>query len=131
MASSRFSALRGRPVTMEELSREPLVLLEKASNSRKYLDDFASVCGVALHPEIELGAHSLLVEFARIGLGIACVTHEFAVDAINSGELFEIELVPPMPSRSIGLISLEGVPLSIAADRFINIVMDNAQTANG
>lgn len=31
-----------------------------------------------------------------------------------------------MPSRSIGLISLEGVPLSVAADRFISIVMENA-----
>ena len=126
VASSRFSHLKGRPVTMEALSHEPLVLLEKASNSRKYLDDFASVCGVTLHPEIELGAHSLLVEFARIGLGIACVTQEFAAGAINSGELFEIELTTPMPSRSIGLISLEGVPLSVAADRFISIVMENA-----
>ena len=126
VASSRFSHLKGHPVTMEALSHEPLVLLEKASNSRKYLDDFASVCGVTLHPEIELGAHSLLVEFARIGLGIACVTQEFAAGAINSGELFEIELTTPMPSRSIGLISLEGVPLSVAADRFISIVMKNA-----
>ena len=127
VASSRFAHLKDHPITMEELSHEPLVLLEKASNSRKYLDDFASVCGVTLHPEIELGAHSLLVEFARIGLGIACVTQEFAADAINSGELFEIELTTPMPmpSRSIGLISLEGVPLSIAADRFISIVMEN------
>lgn len=88
----RFAHLKGRPVTMAELSREPLVLLEQASNSRKYLDDFASVCGITLHPEIELGAHSLLVEFAKIGLGIACVTYEFAADAIHSGELFEVEL---------------------------------------
>ncbi|MDR0839875.1 MAG: LysR family transcriptional regulator [Christensenellaceae bacterium] len=121
--AQRFAYLKGKPVTINELTHEPLVLLEQASNSRKYLDDFASVCGVTLHPEIELGAHSLLVEFARIGLGIACVTYEFAADAIQSGELFEIELSTPMPSRGIGLISLEGVPLSAAADRFINIVM--------
>lgn len=101
------------------------MLLEQASNSRKYLDDFASVCGITLHPEIELGAHSLLVEFAKIGLGIACVTYEFAADAIHSGELFEVELSVPMPARNIGLISLEGVPLSAAADRFISIVMDD------
>ena len=125
VASERFAHLKGRPVTMAELSREPLVLLEQASNSRKYLDDFASVCGITLHPEIELGAHSLLVEFAKIGLGIACVTYEFAADAIHSGELFEVELSVPMPARNIGLISLEGVPLSAAADRFISIVMDD------
>lgn len=124
VASSRFSSLLNRPITMDELSREPLVLLEKASNSRKYLDDYAAVCGVTLKPEIELGAHSLLVEFAKIGLGIACVTYEFAEEAIKSGELFEIMLTPSMPSRSIGLISLEGVPLSPAAERFIQIVLE-------
>ena len=107
VASSRFKHLLNRQVTLEELSREPLVLLEKASNSRKYLDDFAAVCGVTLRPEIELGAHSLLVEFAKIGLGVACVTYEFAAEAINSGELFEIKLKTPMPSRNIGLISLK------------------------
>jgi DNA-binding transcriptional LysR family regulator len=124
VASERFSHLRGRPVTLEELSREPLVLLEQASNSRKYLDDFASLNGISLHPEIELGAHSLLVQFARIGLGVACVTREFAHDSLKQGELFEIELTHPMPPRAIGLISLEGVPLSAAADRFIQIVME-------
>ena len=81
------------------------------------------MCGVTLRPEIELGAHSLLVEFAKIGLGVACVTYEFAAEAINSGELFEIKLKTPMPSRNIGLISLEGVPLSPAAERFIQIVL--------
>ena len=125
VASDRFAHLKGHKVTMAELAREPLVLLEQASNSRKYLDDFASVCSVTLHPEIELGAHSLLVNFAKIGLGIACVTYEFASEAINSGELFKIDLAEPMPSRGIGLISLEGVPLSAAAERFINIVMEN------
>ena len=110
VASDRFAHLKGRKVTMAELAREPLV---------------ASVCNVTLHPEIELGAHSLLVNFAKIGLGVACVTYEFASEAINSGELFKIDLAEPMPSRGIGLISLEGVPLSAAAERFINIVMEN------
>ena len=32
-----------------------------------------------------------------------------------------------MPSRAIGLISLDGVPLSAAALRFIQIVMSEAE----
>jgi len=127
VASNRFSHLKGRQVSLAELAREPLVLLEQASNSRKYLDDFAAMSGITLHPEIELGAHNLLVEFAKIGLGIACVTSEFAAAAINNGELFEIDLAEPMPSRGIGLISLEGVPLSAAAERFISIVLENQE----
>ena len=126
-SKAKFGRLAGKPVSMEELSREPLILLEKASNARKYLDDFASVCGVTLHPQIELGSYNLLVEFAKIGLGIAYVTQEFAADAINSGEFFVIELASPMPPRNIGLISLEGVPLSVAANKFISIVMESVK----
>lgn len=125
VAAQRFDHFKGQKVPLELLAREPLVLLEQASNSRKYLDDFAAQHGITLHPEIELGAHSLLVEFARIGLGIACVTSEFAKDHLASGELFEIELDPPMPARAIGLITLDGVPLSAAATRFIQVVMDD------
>jgi len=130
VASERFAHLKDQPVTLEALSREPLVLLEQASNSRKYLDDFCGFSGITLHPEIELGAHSLLVEFARIGLGIACVTREFAADALKHGELFELTLEKPMPPRAIGLISLEGVPLSAAADRFIQIVLDTSSNTD-
>jgi len=125
VAPERFGHLRGQKVPLEVLSREPLVLLEQASNSRKYLDAFAAQQGLTLHPAIELGAHSLLVQFARIGLGIACVTSEFAKDALASGDLFEIELEPTMPPRAIGLISLDGVPLSAAAMRFIQIVLED------
>lgn len=123
-SDERFSHLKGQKISLDLLFQEPLVLLEQASNSRKYLDAFVSQFGITLHPEIELGAHSLLVEFARIGLGVACVTREFAADALQNGELFEIELETPMPPRAIGLVSLEGVPLSAAAMRFIQIVMD-------
>ncbi len=122
VASKHFEHLKGRCVTLQELSREPLVLLEQASNSRKYLDDYAYTCGVPIHPAIELGAHSLLLEFARIGLGVACVTKEFAGQNLQSGELFEVNLTPAMPSRGIGLVSLQGVPLSAAAERFISVI---------
>lgn len=128
VAAKRFEHFKGQAITWDILSREPLVLLEQASNSRKYLDAFAAQQGVTLHPEIELGAHSLLVQFARIGLGIACVTSEFARDPVANGELFEVQLDTPLPSRAIGLISLDGVPLSAAALRFIQIVMEECDT---
>jgi len=124
-SKAKFGQLEGKQISMEELSKKPLILLEKASNARKYLDDFASVCGVTLHPEIELGAYNLLVAFAKIGLGIACVTQEFADEALESGELFVLDITHPMPPRNIGLISLEGIPLSVAASKFISIVMES------
>ena len=48
-------------------------------------------------------------------------------NSLENGELFELELSAPMPPRNIGLISLEGVPLSAAAERFISIVLEKAK----
>lgn len=123
-SEERFGHLKGMPISLEALSKEPLVLLEQASNSRKYIDAYCHQTGVMLHPEIELSAHNLLIDFARIGLGIACITQEFAQTDLSKAGLFEVELDKPMPARAIGLISLQGVPLSAAAERFIQIIVE-------
>jgi len=124
VAAHRFDHLKNKIVTIAELAQEPLILLEQASNSRKYLDDFAAKFDVTLNPEIELNSHGLLVPFARIGLGVAGVTREFATEALRNDELFEVQLDPPIPSRAIGVATLKGIPLSAAASRFIDILME-------
>ena len=50
-------------------------MLERAANSRRYVDDWFAGQGVRLAPEIELGAHELLPSFAAIGVGPVSYTH--------------------------------------------------------
>ncbi|WP_010270006.1 LysR family transcriptional regulator [Paenibacillus senegalensis] len=107
---------------LRELLSYPLLLLEQGSNSRRFVDEFAGNEGVTLVPEIELGSHDLLVQFARIGLGIAYVVKDFVQDELNSGELYEIKLKPQLPARRIGIVSLAGVPLSAAAKQFVELL---------
>ena len=57
--------------TLEEISRFPLILLERKASSRLYLEKYFLQNGLKLHPEIELGARSLLVDLAAIGFGAA------------------------------------------------------------
>ena len=88
VAGARFGYLKDKTITLEEAAEQPLILLERSSNSRRFLDQYAARRGVTLRPEIELGAHSLLLEFARIGLGIACVTREFCTEALGRERCF-------------------------------------------
>lgn len=126
VAGEKYAALRGKQISWQTLSGLPLILLEPASNSRRHLDRVAAQHGVTLDPSIELGAHSLLVKFASIGLGVACVTKEFAGDLISQGNLFELELAPPLPQRGVGLATLQGLPPSFAAARFAELVTGEA-----
>ena len=121
VAGEPYGDLRGRVLTRRELDGYPLIMLENASSSRRYVNREFLKTGIRLQPEIELGAHSLLLEFAKIGLGLSCVIREFSRKAMEEGGLFEIRLADPLPSRHVGFCTLAGIPLSAAARSFIEM----------
>ncbi|EKN43339.1 LysR family transcriptional regulator, partial [Clostridium botulinum CFSAN001627] len=75
--------------------------------------------GVNISPEIELGAHDLLLQFAKINLGIACVVKEFSLEYLEKEILFEVKTKEPIPKRNIGFCYLKSVSLSPAARTFL------------
>lgn len=109
-------------IDFSELSNYPLILLERESNSRMYVEKYLLSKGVKITPEIELGSHDLLLEFAKINLGIACVVKEFSEEYIEKGILHEIKTKEPIPKRSIGYCYLKNLSLSPAAKKFIEIL---------
>lgn len=118
IAGNAFSELKGKTITRKELCSYPLIMLEKLSNTRRSIDEEFMRSGITLNPEIDLGCHDLLVDFARINLGISCVTREFA--AID-GELFELKLDEPLPVRELDLCWVDAGNLSEAKKRFIDM----------
>lgn len=118
----KFNKVLDKTVSLEELMRFPLIFLESKSNSRKYVEEYFSAQGIQIEPEFELGSHDLLLEFAKINLGIACVTREFSQEYIESGLLSEVQLKEEIPPRSVGICYLRSVPLSLAATRFVEMV---------
>lgn len=119
IAGNAFSELKGKTITRKELCSYPLIMLEKLSNTRRSIDEEFMRSGITLNPEIDLGCHDLLVDFARINLGISCVTREFA--AID-GELFELKLDEPLPVRELDLCWVDAGNLSEAKKRFIDMI---------
>jgi DNA-binding transcriptional LysR family regulator len=95
------------PLSFEEISSFPLILLELKSNSRQYVEKYILSKGVKIEPQIELGSHDLLLEFAKINLGISCVIREFS------------QVAEEIPKRSIGVCFLKSVSLSPSAAKFV------------
>ncbi|NLH95817.1 MAG: LysR family transcriptional regulator [Clostridiaceae bacterium] len=127
IASSRYNNLKNRPVSLEELASYPLLLLQKESSTRKNLDSFFISKGIEITPEIELESMDLLVELARIGLGIAHVLKESALQFVRKRELFIIKLREPSPKRQLGIATLKNVPLSPAAEEFRRKLLEYGQ----
>lgn len=120
VASGRFVELKNKTISTRELSRLPLLLLQKESLTRRNLDAFFASKGLNVVPEIELESMELLIELAKIGLGIAYVLKESAAALVSEGELFILKTEDRMPVRKLGLARLKNVPLSPAADLFIS-----------
>ena len=106
----------------EEAAELPLILLEKNSSSRHFIDEVFQQKGIELNPQIEIAAHDLLVRFASIHLGVSCVVEQFSKADLAEGMIKTLHLDPPLPKRSIGCAYLKNAPLSYAAKAFLDLM---------
>jgi LysR family transcriptional regulator, transcriptional activator of the cysJI operon len=123
VCGDKYKDLLEEKVSLEEVVKYPLIFLEPNSNSRKYVEKFMLSKGIKISPEFELGSFDLLLEFAKINLGIACVVKEFSEDYLDKGLLYEVNVLEEIPSRSIGVCYLKSVPLSLASTKFVEILI--------
>ena len=79
-----------------------IMLLDRSNMSRKHLETYLSDRDIEVNQLLEVTDMALLIEFARIGLGIACVILDFVSDDLKNGTLMEVPLDAPIPRRVIG-----------------------------
>ena len=123
VCGEKYRNLSEEPRSIEEIVELPLILLEGKSNSRQYVEKYFITKGIRIQPEIELGSHDLLLEFARFNFGISCVIEEFSLDYIDTGAVYKISLTEEIPKRAVGFCFLKSVPLSAAARKFVSITL--------
>ncbi len=111
-----------RVLTTKELTAKPLIMLEGKSATRKFIDDCIVARGGAVDPALEVCSVDLIVEFAKSGMGIGCVTREFIEEELAKKELFEVPTECILPKRSIALATIKGMPLNFAAAKFVETI---------
>lgn len=122
IASNKYEAGKdGIPVEAAELALYPFIMLEKGTTTRRYLDSLLPPS--MRSPDIELATSDLVLDFARRGIGIACIVEDFAKSDLDSGALHEIRLTEPFPPRDFFLVYNKKYPQSPAAKKFIEIVL--------
>ena len=119
VAGIKFIALRGKTLSLAELAKYPLTMLEKKTSSRRYIDNLFVQEGCVVQPEFELATSDLIVQFALRGLGIGYVTQDFAQPYLDRGQLFKLQLSDPIIRRSMCLITPTQFPMPLAAKRLI------------
>ncbi|MBP5384920.1 MAG: LysR family transcriptional regulator [Lachnospiraceae bacterium] len=106
--------------TREIISHSTLLLLNKENITRQYIDHYFFENHVKINQVIEATSLDLLIEFAKIGLGLGCVIKEFVLQELASKQLIQIPLKNPIPKRQIGFVCAQGSLPSLAASAFID-----------
>lgn len=119
VAGSRFAQYKGRRLALEELEKLPVILLEKNTSTRTYIDDFLRKNQVELSPEFELATSDMIVQFAVRNLGVGSVMKEFAERELAAGSLFELSFQRAIPRRYFCVVTKTGRNHSKAAQALL------------
>lgn len=120
VANPDYFALRNKVLTLRELLTYPIMMLDRKSTTSEFLHSMFQKFQLDLVPEIELSSNDLLIDLARIGLGIACVP-DFCIPA-GERELFILKLSDQLPKRKLVVAYNESLPISQAAKGFMDIL---------
>lgn len=117
IANKEAFPLEGKEISLDEILNYPILMLDKNSTTSEYLHTLFLQHSLDLVPDIELSSNDLLIDLAKIGLGIAFVP-DYCIkeDDVNVTKLITKEILPP---RKLVAAYNSQVPISEAAKYFI------------
>ena len=124
IAGSPFHELRGKTVSFSELLQYPILMLDKNSTTNEFLHQVFQQHQLDLVPEIELTSNDLLIDLARIGLGIAFVPDYCITEP--SDDLFLLKTKEELPCRELAVAYNDQLPLSRASMEFLSYFQNDS-----
>lgn len=120
VANKEYFPLQSKKINLRELQTYPILMLDRKSTTSEFLHSMFQKSHLDLVPEIELSSNDLLIDLARIGLGIAFVP-DFCIPEQDK-DLFILRLEENLPLRQIVVAYNENLPISQAAKQFMDIL---------
>lgn len=114
--------LKLREHSRDIFSSANIMLLDTTNVSRKYIERYFLDNAIEPKQILEVSSMELLIEFAKTGLGVACVIKEFVANELNEGSLVQIPLLTPINKREVGFCYLKNAFLSDSMKKFISFI---------
>ena len=113
--------LKKRGVAADEiLENSTLMLLDKNNMTSKYIDDYLQNNQIEVAESIDISNMDLLIDFAKIGVGVACVIRNFVKEELEEGSLIEVPLGFPIHEREVGFAYKSNTKSSKSLEAFID-----------
>jgi DNA-binding transcriptional LysR family regulator len=98
-----------------------IMLMDTSNASRIHIEKYFKDEGISPQKILEVTTMDMLIEFAKVGIGVASVIEEFVKDELESGELIKIPLSIPIPGRDIMFATAKYAKITNSMQKFINL----------
>jgi len=99
-----------------------IMLLDEANVTRQHIDAYFKVHSIEPKHILEISSMDLLIEFAKTGLGVACVIKAFVQADLDAGSLVELPLDKPINKREVGFAYSTKAFLSESMLKFLSFI---------
>ena len=120
VANETYFPMKDRPVTLRELQALPILMLDRKSTTSEFLHNLFLQHQLELMPQIELSSNDLLIDLARIGLGIAFIP-DYCLNR-ESRELFIVKIREKLPARQMVAAVNPTLPIAQSTEEFLKLL---------
>ena len=120
VANADAFPLKDQVLTLEELKEYPIMMLDRKSTTSEFLHSMFQRSHLDLVPEIELSSNDLLIDLARIGLGIAFIP-DYCLNR-ESKELFIVKIKEKLPARQMVTAVNPTLPIAQSTEEFLKLL---------
>lgn len=125
LANPSYFPLGQQEISFSKLQQYPILMLDRKSTTSEFLHHQFLQRQLELVPEAELSSNDLLIDLAKIGIGIAFIPDYCLRE--NVPGLSILKTVEKMPRRQIVAATNPGLPPSPSTGEFLKLLPDLGQ----
>ncbi len=125
VSNKKYYDLTNGKLNLNELSSFPLIFQKLPSNTRTYLNNYLKDNHVDLKPQLEVVSYNLIMDLVKAGFGIGYATKEFIKAELENNSLYEIEVIPKVPKRFIGIATIDKKTPNYSVKKLIEMMTKN------
>ena len=122
IANPAYFNLKQQEISFEELKQYPILMLDRKSTTSQFLHNIFLQHQLELIPEVELSSNDLLIDLAKIGLGIAFIP-DYCLSK-NMKELYVLHTKEKLPQRQMVAAINSNLPVSPSTKEFLKLLPD-------
>lgn len=120
VSNPTYFPLENQELSLSEIKDYPILMLDRKCTTSEFLHNLFLQHQLELLPDVELSSNDLLIDLAKIGLGIAFVPDYCLLS--NSKDLITLKVKEKMPSRQIVAAINPSLPITDATVKFLELL---------